>query len=106
MSPPVILTPPAILFSCSNYPRIGFMLMFKAFIPCGGFICFLKGKGEILRQLNGIDDAEVSCCENGGAVHAVGSFMVGICSAMGKKHRRWICRILPPHLFSQCLAEI
>lgn len=45
-------------------------------------------------------------CENGGAVRAAGSLKVGICSAMGKKHRRWICRILPPRLFSWCLAEI
>lgn len=95
------------LFSCSNYLRIGFMLMCKAFVPRGGFICLQKGKRKKnFWQLNGIDDPEASCCENGGAIHAVGSFTVGICSTMGKKHRRWICRILPPRLFSQCLSEI
>lgn len=72
----------------------------------GLFACKKVKEKKNLWQLNGIDDPEASCCENGGAIHAVGSFTVGICSTMGKKHRRWICRILPPRLFSQCLSEI
>lgn len=102
--PPNIL----FLFSCSNYLRIGFMLMCEAFVPRGGFICLQRGKrkkttsltmkwrwwsrSELLWERRSHPRRRL--------VHG-GDF-----STMGKKHRRWICGLLPPRLFSQCLSEI
>lgn len=75
------------------------MLMFQAFVPCGGFIWLQRGKREILRQLNSIDESAASY-ENATAIHAVDWSVMGIWSAMGKKQGRLISRILPFCLFS------
>lgn len=73
-----------------------FAVMVEALVPCGGFIWMLRERKKNLSQLNAIDNTETGRCENGKGNPHPRSFMVGIWSAMGKKHWRWICRAPPP----------
>jgi len=42
--------------------------MVEAFVPRGGIIWMHRAK-ITLSQLNGIDNTETGCCENGKAIH-------------------------------------